>query len=298
MGNDLTVCLTFDVDGMSSWLTTMKSQNPSAISRGEFTCVATPRVLALLKRHDIKGTFFVPGHTACAFPDMVRQIVAEGHEVAHHSWVHENPAHFDEADERRNLERALRALETGAGVRGPLGYRSPAWDFSRSTVKLLVEMGFLYDSSCMGDDFNPYYLRTDDRWSTTEPYVFGPLTDLVELPVTWGLDDFPPFETLVGVNPGQSAPSAVEEIWYGDFDFALNNCAGGIYTLTMHPEFIGRGHRIMMLERLIRRFKEHDGVRFSTLRDYAAGWRARNPIEDWKRSHPFRLGAGSITELD
>jgi hypothetical protein len=137
-------------------------------------------------------------------------------------------------------------------------------------TQCLVELGFLYDSSRMGDDFNPYYLRKDDRWSADEPYTFGPLTDLVELPVTWGLDDFPPFETLMGINPGQSAPSAVEEIWYGDFEFALKNCPGGIYTLTMHPEFIGRGHRILMLERLIQRFKGHSGVRFSTLRDYAA----------------------------
>jgi peptidoglycan/xylan/chitin deacetylase (PgdA/CDA1 family) len=298
MSSDLTVCLSFDVDGMSSWIVTLKSQNPSMISRGEFTCVATPRVLRLLRKYDIKGTFFVPGHTACAFPDMVREIADEGHEIGHHGWVHENPASFGEADERRILERALRALEKGAGVRGPLGYRSPAWDFSKSTVKLLVELGFLYDSSCMGDDFNPYYLRRDDRWSADEPYVFGPLTDLVELPVTWGLDDFPPFETLMGINPGQSAPSAVEEIWYGDFEFALKNCPSGIYTLTMHPEFIGRGHRILMLERLVQRFKGHSGVRFSTLRDYAAAWKAAHPRETWAHAHPFRVGAGSITSLD
>ena len=298
MANDLTVCLTFDVDGMSSWLSTMKSQNPSAISRGEFTRVATPRVLRLLKRYDIKGSFFVPGHTACAFPDLIRQIVDEGHEVGHHGWVHENPANFDEVAERRILERAMRALEQGANVRGPLGYRSPAWDFSENTVKLLLEMGFLYDSSCMGDDFNPYYLRTGDKWSNSDPYIFGPLTNLVELPVTWGLDDFPPFETLVGVNPGQAAPSAVEEIWYGDFEFALNNCPGGIYNLTMHPEIIGRGHRIMMLERLIQRFRDSVGVRFSTLRDYAAGWKANNPMEAWKQTNKFRLGEGSISKLD
>jgi peptidoglycan/xylan/chitin deacetylase (PgdA/CDA1 family) len=298
MANDLAVCLTFDVDGMCSWITTMKSNNPSALSRGEFTTVATPRVLRLLKKYDIQATFFVPGHTACAFPDMIRQIHDAGHEIGHHSWAHENPATLEEADERRILERALRALERGAGVRGPLGYRSPAWDFSKNTVKLLIELGFLYDSSCMGDDFNPYYLRTDDQWSADDPYLFGPLTSLVELPVTWGLDDFPPFETLVGVNPGQSAPSAVEEIWYGDFEYALNSCSGGVYTLTMHPEFIGRGHRILMLERLINRFTAHSGVRFCTLRDYAARWKANNPLEAWTRANKFRAGTGAITALD
>lgn len=298
MPGDLTICLTFDVDGMSSWIGSMKSNNPSALSRGEFTTVATPRILRLLKTFDIKATFFVPGHTACAFPDMVRQISDAGHEIGHHGWVHENPAAAGEADERRILQTALTALERAAGIRGPLGYRSPAWDFSRSTVKLLLEFGFLYDSSCMGDDFHPYYLRRDDVWSADASYRFGPLTPLVELPVTWGLDDFPPFETVPGANPGQSAPSAVEEIWYGDFDYALHNCPGGIYTLTMHPEFIGRGHRVLMLERLIRRFMSHEGVRFATLRDYAARWQAANPLTVWSRQNPQRRGEGSITTLD
>jgi hypothetical protein len=74
MANDLTVYLTFNVDGMSSWIGTMKSQNPSALSRGKFTIVVMPRILRLLKRFGVKATFFVPGHTACAFPDMVKQI--------------------------------------------------------------------------------------------------------------------------------------------------------------------------------------------------------------------------------
>ena len=296
MSNELTVCLSFDVDGMSSWIGSMKTRNPSALSRGEFTVVATPRVLRLLDRFGIKATFFVPGHTACAFPDLVRQIRDAGHEIGHHGWVHESPAAAGEDDERRILETGLRALEK-AGVQGPFGYRSPAWDFSTSTVKLLLELGFIYDSSCMGNDFYPYYLRRDDSWTSDGPYHFGPLTELVELPVTWGLDDFPPFETIPGGNPGQSAPSAVEEIWYGDFDFAHANCSGGIYTLTMHPEFIGRGHRILMLERLISRFIKRGGVRFGTMREYAAIWRAANPIESWAVENQLRVGRGSITTL-
>jgi peptidoglycan-N-acetylglucosamine deacetylase len=40
---------------------------------------------------------------------------------------------------------------------------------------------------------------------------------------------------------------------------------GGVFTLTMHPQVIGRGHRMLMLERLIGWFKEHPGTHFSTL---------------------------------
>ena len=294
--HDLTCCLTFDVDAMSSWIGTGRSNNPSAISRGEFAAIATPRVLALLAKFGIPASFCIPGHTAYAYPDLVRAIRDAGHEIVHHGWVHENPADFDEAGERHVLERGLGALDRVAGVR-PSGYRSPAWDFSPRTVDLLLESGFVYDSSLMGSDFHPYYARRNDRWSTDAPYQFGVATELVELPVTWGLDDFPAFEFVPRFSQGLSAPSAVEEIWRGDFDFALLNCPGGIYTLTLHPEVIGRGHRITMLERLIEYFRSHDGVRFSTMGDYAARWKSRNTLDNWAVAHGTLTGANSIRSL-
>jgi peptidoglycan/xylan/chitin deacetylase (PgdA/CDA1 family) len=274
---------------MSVWIGSMKSNNPSMISRGEFGIRAVPRILDMMRRHNIASTFFVPGHTALAFPDLVKQIADEGHEIAHHGWVHENPADFDEAGERLNLERGFEALDKAAGVR-PVGYRSPAADFSGNTVDLLIENGFLYDSSCGAHDFYPYYLRSGDSWSSAGPYVFGETKDLVEIPFTWGLDDFPQFEFIMGTISGLSAPSAVEEIWRGDFDYAYENCAGGVYDLTMHPQVIGRGHRLLMLERLIEHFKSHDGVVFETMTSYALRWKDDNPLAQWKAQNPRHLG--------
>ena len=149
----------------------------------------------------------------------------------------------------------------------------------------------------MANDFYPYYLRKNDRWDLDLPYQFGPTTELVELPVTWGLDDYPVFEHVKGTNPGNYAPSGVEEIWSQDFDYALANCAGGLYTLTMHPEFIGRGHRISLLDRLIKRFKACEGVRFATLGQYATEWKQANPLVDWKARNPLRTGQASLRSL-
>lgn len=295
MKHDLSVALTFDVDGPSAWIGTMESRNPSMVSRGEFTVVATPRVLSLLKKHGIPGTFCIPGHNVLAFPDLVRAIRDHGHEFGHHGWVHENPAKFDRDNERRIIENGLaayRKLDIS-----PVGYRSPAWDFSENTVELLEEFGFLYDSSCMAHDFHPYYLRKKDKWGLDEPYTFGPVTGLIELPVTWGLDDYPAFEVVAGWNQGYSNPRDIEEIWWDDFQYALANCKGGIYTLTMHPEFIGRGHRIMMLDRLIQRMKECEGVHFTTLGAYAAEWKSENPLEKWKTENPMRTGVNSFSSL-
>jgi peptidoglycan/xylan/chitin deacetylase (PgdA/CDA1 family) len=289
----LSACITFDFDGYSSWIGTMKSRNPSMVSRGQFGAIAIPRILDLLDAHGVRSTFAVPGHTAYAFPRLVALIRDRGHELAHHGWVHENPASFDEAGERNLLERGLEALQRVAGVR-PTGYRSPAWDLSERSVDLLLEYGFTYDSSCMGDDTNAYYLRSGDAWTVDTPFHFGKTTELVELPVTWSLDDFPPFEFVLGVNEGLKAASAVEENWRGDFDWAYAHSPGGIFNLTLHPQTIGRGHRMAMLDRLLGHMRERDGVVFETLGAYAERWRKENPLEAWKSANPDLTGVHAL----
>lgn len=283
------VCLTFDFDGMSIWIGSFKSNNPSMISRGEFATIGLDRVLKMLAKHKVPATFFVPGHTAWVWPDLVRRIVDEGHEIGHHGWVHENPALLELEAERVVMDRGFEALDHAAGVR-PSGYRSAAWDFSPNTIDLLLEYEFLYSSSCMANDFHPYYLRKGDKWSTTEPYEFGKLVPLVEIPPSWGLDDFPPLEFVWQTNTGLSTPRSVEELWREEFDFMVANCPGGVYNLTCHPQFIGRGSRVTMLERLVTHFEEA-GVRFERLRDVASRFKHENPLEEWAARNPHRAGA-------
>ncbi len=272
-----TICLTFDFDAISLWIGSMGATSPSMISRGEFGVVGVERILRLLGRHGIAATFFVTGHTADTYPDSVRAIVAAGHEIGHHGYLHENPAALaSAAAERAILERGSVALERLTGQR-PLGYRSPSWDNSPHTVELLLEQGFRYESSLMGQDFTPYWCRVGDVIHQDGPYQFGPTVDLVEMPVSWILDDFPHFEYVRIANrisPGLAAPSKVEEIWRGEFDYLYRDVPGGVYTLTMHPQVIGRGHRMLLLERLIDYFKAHEGVRFTTLATAAADFRA------------------------
>lgn len=264
----LTICLSFDFDAVSVWL---RSKNPSEISRGEFGAVAVPRILRLLEGRGLPATFFVPGLTASIYPHLIKDIVDGGHEIGHHGWLHENPVSLTPDEERTAFERGFEALEA-AGAPRPVGWRSPAWAMSPASVSFLSEFGFLYDSSLMGHDFEPHYVRRGDVWSPDGTFAFGEPSEIVELPVYWGLDDFPAFEFIRGVNAGLAAPSAVLEIWQGDFDFAYRDCPGGVYTLTMHPQVIGRGHRLLMLERLLDHVQAHD-VTFSTMADAASAWR-------------------------
>ncbi|MEA2527141.1 MAG: peptidoglycan-N-acetylglucosamine deacetylase [Thermomicrobiales bacterium] len=271
-----TVCLTFDFDAISIWIGPFAATSPSMISRGEFGVVGVERILRLLEQRGIRATFFVTGHTAETYPESLRAIVAAGHEVGHHGYLHENPCALESRErEEQVLLRGLEALDKVAGVR-PVGYRSPAWDNSPYTIELLLKHGFRYESSLMGKDFEPHWCRLGDVIQADGPYLFGQPVDLVELPVSWILDDWPHFEYLsLGgrISPGLSAPSKVEEIWRGEFDFMYRDVPGGLYTLTMHPQVIGRGHRLLMLERLVDYMAGHEEVRFTTLGEAAEGFR-------------------------
>jgi peptidoglycan-N-acetylglucosamine deacetylase len=282
----LSVCLTFDFDALSPWVFEVAEGNVAALSRGEFGAVAVPRILQLLERHDIPATFFVPGHTALAYPDLVRRIADAGHELGHHGWVHEGLSRLDPAKESEYLVRGLEALDRTTGLR-PNGYRAPGVDVSVHTVDILREHGFLYDASFSGSDFEPYYLRHGDRFPSDGEYVFGESVDLVGIPFSWGLSDFQYFEFVPGVTVRQDTPSAVYEIWCGELEWAHANVPGGVYDLTMHPQAIGRGHRLVMVERLIEAATALDGVVFERLGDYAARWRREHPLQEWLANDPI-----------
>lgn len=275
-----TVCLSFDFDAISVWIGPRGASSPSAISRGEYAVLGVERILKVLAERNILATFYIPGHTVETYPASIDAILAAGHEIGHHGYLHENPCALPSKDEeRRVIERGLKALADVAQVT-PTGYRSPSWDNSPHTIDLLLEYGFRYESSLMAHDFVPYWCRTADVASLDSAYIFGNPVDLVEMPVSWVLDDFPHFEFLRYPNvvfPGLSAPSKVEEIWQDEFRFMYRDVPGGVYTLTMHPEIIGKGHRIMMLERLIDWMAGHDEVVFARLADVAEQWRLAQP---------------------
>ncbi|MGW3953133.1 polysaccharide deacetylase family protein [Streptomyces sp. NPDC004752] len=282
------------MDAMSSWIN-KGHRSVATLSRGEYSAYVIPRILDLLARHDVTATFFIPGHSALAWPDLIKCIRDAGHEIGHHGWVHERTEGFSLQQERDVLLRGFDALEKAAAVR-PVGYRSPSSGFGVNTITALTELGLLYDSTCCAADFVPYYLRLGDAWSADQPYQFGAPCDLVEIPFTWVLDDYPHFEYVPGSSGYQASPSAVYEIWTAEFDYAMTNYPGGVFDLCMHPQIIGRPHRIMMLERLIEYMSERD-VRFESVAAYASRWRDANPLTEWVASKPVQAAPYAITEL-
>jgi peptidoglycan/xylan/chitin deacetylase (PgdA/CDA1 family) len=269
------VCLSFDFDAISGFIARGMT-TPTPISRGEFGVMASARILALLKRHEIATTWFIPGHTLESFPEPCRNVFAAGHEIGHHGWTHVPPANLTREQEEAGLVRgnaAIRAL-TGRDARG---YRSPSWDLSANTIGLLLKHGFLYESSMMGHDYLPYRARQGDVIELEEPARLGPESPLIEMPVSWTLDDYPHFEfvrTNTTILGGLKPAGGVLENWYDDFDYMTRIMEWGIITYTCHPFVIGRGHRMLMLERLIDKLRARGAV-FLTMEDAAREWLKR-----------------------
>jgi len=274
-GARLTVALTFDHDAISSEVD--RGDGSVLRSRGEFgPRVGAPRVLDLLEREAIPSTWFVPGHTVVSFPDSVAAVVAAGHEIGCHGWAHEDLAGLEPVAERDVMARSAEAVGRVAGV-APRGFRAPYWSLSERTLELAFELGFTYDSSLMADDVHLHRVRRGDVHDRARS-TFGASGPLVEVPIGWALDDWPHFEPGArGVGP-MSAPSKVEEIWLGELRYAWEREPGGVLTITMHPEAIGRGHRLLMLERFIAAARSLDGVVFDRLDRVVERWSAANPL--------------------
>jgi len=250
------VGLSFDFDNETPSLRDGQI-SPGLMAQGEYGARAgLPRVLKLLDQYQIPATFFIPAISAKLHPQGVKDILSRGrHEIGIHGWIHERNSTLGEADERELMRRSIEALTQITGKK-PVGLRTPSWDFSPATMKLVREFGLLYDSSLMADD-RPYEVLMD-----------GTATGVVELPVEWILDDYPYFgmDRFSTVRP-YTAPDQVFTIWRDEFDKAYEE--GTMFILTMHPHVIGHRSRVMMLERLIRHMRSRPGVWFATHEEIA-----------------------------
>ena len=255
--------LSFDVDGISPWarMDPEVAKLPSFVSMAEYgPSVAAWRILDLLDDANIKGSFFIPGSVAERYPDLVKDIARRGHEVGNHGYLHEPPASMDAREEEEVLVKGNAILEGLTGQR-PRGYRSPGWELSEVSLELLASHGFTYDTSLMGDDA-PYTENTSNG-------------KLVEIPISWVLDDAPHFiyaPAIRRTSPMKS-PNEIYEIWTAEFDGLYRY--GRSFPLTMHPQFIGRPGRLLMLERLISYIRSFPNVAFMRMIDVADMWAGR-----------------------
>jgi peptidoglycan-N-acetylglucosamine deacetylase len=226
------------------------------LSQGQYGArVGSPRILRLLDQYAVPATFFMPAVSAMINPDEPKAVVSAGHELGIHSWIHEFNSTLPYEAERDLAFRARDVLARLSGVE-PVGMRTASWDFSPSTLKIIREMGLLYDSSLMADT-EPYELLAD-----------GEPTGIVEVPPEWIRDDAIYFnmDRMSGLRP-YTAPESVFDIFRRELTLAHQE--GGLFVLTMHPHVIGQRSRIWILEEIIRLAKSLGDVWFATHADVA-----------------------------
>lgn len=249
-GAKFAVALSFDSDHETNELRE-GGRSYSKLSQGQYgNRSGIPRILATLARHSVPASFFMPAVAALLHDPEARSVADAGHEVAIHSWIHELNSVLDYGTER---DLALRARDTLTKLTGrePKGMRTASWDFSPWTLKIVREMGLLYDSSLMADD-EPYELLDE-----------GQPTGIVELPVEWIRDDAVYFgmDRFKGLRP-HSGPPMVLDIFLRELDLAAEE--GGLFQLTMHPHITGHRSRIFILDEVIRAAKAKGSVWFAT----------------------------------
>jgi peptidoglycan-N-acetylglucosamine deacetylase len=253
-GARVAVAITFDVDHEFP----VYRSEAAILSIGEYgATTAMPRILEMLKRQQIRSTFFVPGMVQVIHPDTVPQILATGeHEVGLHGWVHERaPDLRDRKEEAALLERSINVLTAAAGGVRPVGHRAPNNAISEHTLGLLAEQGIHYDSSLSARD-DPH-----------EILLSGEVANIIELPLSWEAGDYLYFHHDEFWRGSMPLPEAILDVWKSDFDVAY--AEGTMFNLTLHPQVIGRRSRFVVLERLIEYIKSRGDVWFATLGEIA-----------------------------
>jgi peptidoglycan/xylan/chitin deacetylase (PgdA/CDA1 family) len=226
----------------------------STISWLRYDEVAVPRIVQMLDRFGIKGTFFVPAWCIERYPATVQHIVDSGHELAHHGYLHEQPMDQSPEGERYWLRRCIEVFKRFSGKK-PVGSRSPYYSFSPVTTSLLVQEGFIYDSSLMAD---------------SQPYLLGaPEGKVIELPSDWPMDDWPhythapDFSYLMPI----SAPDKAMEVYMAELDAAYD--LGGLWVTVWHPFVSGRPARLARVARMIEEQLKRGGVWFASMEQIA-----------------------------
>ena len=314
----LRIALSIDFDAISGYLGTGHTpQNTLAdYSAGLFSArVGVPRLLSLFSKHGISDavTWFIPGHSMETFPNETEKIVDSGAEIGLHGYSHEGAYAMTEKQEKDVLGKCIELAKGLKGGRRPVGYRAPLYQIRESTVQLLQEFGFLYDSSMNAYDSVPYvlphpfpgepphvpdYEQAAETWmhptdipQAPAPGSAGADKALVEIPGSWYTEDMTPFGfyPYTPNSQGYVSVEVVEKMWWDRFDWLWQNeCFvddgerhgwGSVFPLIFHPESAGRAHIVGMIDKFIGKSRERmkaaeEGeITFETFEGVARSWK-------------------------
>jgi len=216
--------------------------------------VGLPRLVDLFSSYDVPVTYFVPGWVADTYPSSIEYALRSRCEVAHHGHLHEWPNKQSRAEEKLTLERGISSIQRLTGA-APKGYRAPFYALSRHSLDLLIEAGFLYDSSLFADDV---------------PMVFNNGRGMIiEVPVPASVDDYVQYASSRAVDGMRkiSPPSHALEVYRAEFDAMWE--FGGSWISVWHPAVSGRPAPVLAIRQLVEHMMGKGNVWFATVGEIA-----------------------------
>ena len=313
------ICLSVDFDAISGYLGTGydPANTMADYSAGIFSAnVGVGRLLRMFAKHKIsdKLTWFIPGHSMETFPEQTAQIVASGAEIGLHGYSHEGAYAMTVEQEKDVLEKCI-DLATKLTGKKPVGYRAPLYQIRETTVKLLQEHDFLYDSSMNAHDSLPYFLpkpfpgkpphvpdynEKAETWMVPTDIPHQPEIGtaeaeaaMIEIPGSWYTEDMTPlgYYPYTASTQGFVGVDAVQKIWWDRLEWLWENECwtddgpgkgyGCVYPMIWHPESSGRNHIIGMIDSFIGKLVSRmngagDGeITFETMETVANSWKNR-----------------------
>ncbi len=270
-GKTSAFCFTVDVDAEAPYQWNLSETAPVALSQIEQRLfgprVGIWRLLDLLDRYRIKGSFFVPGLIAKNHPDLLPAFVERGHEIGLHGYFHELATEAGPEEFARALDESIALFKSQTGV-APKGFRSPAWEMTPFMLAEVKRRG-LYDSSLMGFD---------------HPYTIDGVT---QVPVLWAIDDAVYFR-FTGSGQDRAPPSpqgGILDAWLDEWHVLHRE--GRFMMLTVHDWISGRAGRVRMLEKLLDVVTASKGVWVATVGEVAA--HHANSVNAQRFAVPMRL---------
>jgi peptidoglycan/xylan/chitin deacetylase (PgdA/CDA1 family) len=242
-------------------------ERAATLSWLQYEEVAVPRLVRVFRELGIKQTFFFPGYCIDRYPNLVEAVLSDGHEVGLHGYLHEVSFDQDLAGELAILERGLQAASK-LMPQAPVGWRAPLFGLSDRSPELLVEHGFLYDASLMGDD-QPYVLST-------------PEGELIEVPSEWANDDWPHYAHVPDLEYVMQvkAPRLAAEVWRAEFEAAYRH--GGCWATALHPSVSGRPGRLEVVVDMLEEMLSRGDVWIAPLSEIAGHVRRLIDSGEWK----------------
>jgi peptidoglycan/xylan/chitin deacetylase (PgdA/CDA1 family) len=224
----------------------------SSLSWLKYDEIAVPRILDMYRQCGIKQTFFYPAWCMERYPHLVDMILEGGHEIAAHGYIHEDPNKLPQEEEHYWLRRQIEVIEKMTGQR-PRGWRGPLYNASKYSPDLLIEEGFIYDATLMGDDV-PYILKTAQG-------------SVIELPSHWAMDDWPHYTHSMDMNYMMTikSPDEAMNVFMSEFEAMYD--FGGLWVTVWHPFVSGRLARCRRVLQMIEYMQNKGGVWFATMEE-------------------------------